>query len=144
MQIDKEEVQKDIPAKQLEDEEISGDMRAQLRRELGGILERWGSDRCEEADQKERPLLESAEWAVVEAGYDAARCENHLDTQAQNRITAKWKNWRAKSTEKQWDWLEALNLYHRRRPVLDITEELGGKRRKRSYRILAAGEKEEI
>ena len=50
LQIDTVAAQKDIPAKQLEDEEIAGDLRSQLRRELGGILERWESDRSEEAD----------------------------------------------------------------------------------------------
>ena len=44
LQIYKVAAQKDIPTKQLEDEEIAGDLRAHLRRELGEILERWESD----------------------------------------------------------------------------------------------------
>ena len=44
LQLDKVAVQIDIPTMQLEDEEIAGDLRAHLRRELGEILERWESD----------------------------------------------------------------------------------------------------
>ena len=78
LQIDKVSAQKDIPAKQLGVEEISGDLRAQLRRELGGILEIWECDRTEESDQKKRPLLDSEELGVIDAGYDATRCEEHF------------------------------------------------------------------
>ena len=106
LQIDKVALQKDIPSKQLEDEEIAGDLGTQLGRELGEILERWGSVRTEEEDREQRPLLDSAEWVVIEAGYAATRCENHLDTQTQNWVTAQWQNWRAKSTEEQWSWLD--------------------------------------
>ena len=58
LQIDKVASRKDSPKKKLEGD-IDGDLRAQLRRELGGILERWGSGRSEEEDQKKRPLLNS-------------------------------------------------------------------------------------
>ena len=74
LQIDKVAVQKDIPAKQLGDDEISGDMRSQLRRGLVEIPDRWGSGRTEESYQKkERPLLDSDEWRAIEAGCDATR-----------------------------------------------------------------------
>ena len=59
LQIDKVAVRKDIPKKQLEAEDIDGDLRAQLMGELGGIQERWESDRSGEAYQKKRPLLNS-------------------------------------------------------------------------------------
>ena len=93
-QIDKVEVQRDTPARQLEDDEIAGDTRAQLRGELGGILDRWGSGRNEEEDQKKRPLLDSDGWRVIEAGYDATRRSNHLDARTQRWEAAKWQNWR--------------------------------------------------
>ena len=70
LQIDKVAARKDILTKQLEEEEIAGDLRAQLRRELGGILERWESDRSEDAYQKKRPLLNSSEWVAIEAGCE--------------------------------------------------------------------------
>ena len=62
LKIEKVAVQKDIPTKQLEDEEIAGWGRAQLRRELVGIHHRWESGRSEEEDQKKRPFLDSDEW----------------------------------------------------------------------------------
>ena len=126
LQIDKVAVRKDIPTNQLGGDEIAGDMGAQLRRELGGILDRWGSGRTEEADQKKRPLLGSDEWRVIVAGYDATRRSNRLDTQTQRWETAKWQNWRAESVEELWGWLGALNQFHRRRPVLGRTDELWG------------------
>ena len=61
-------MQKDIPTMQLEDEEIAGDLRAQLRRELGGILTRRECDRTEEAYREKRSLLGSEDWGVIEAG----------------------------------------------------------------------------
>ena len=45
---------------------------------MGGILDRWGSGRNEEADQKKRPLSDSDERGAIEAGYDATRRSNHL------------------------------------------------------------------
>ena len=122
-------MQKDIPTMQLEDEEIAGDLRAQLRRELGGILERWESDRSEDAYQKKRPLLNSSEWVAIEASY-GGNCKVG---------TAKWQNWRTETIEGEWILLGILNLAPRRRPVLDITAEIGGYRRKRSYRGVAPG-----
>ena len=99
LQIGKVAVRKDTPPKLLEDEAIDGDLRAQLRRGPGGIMERWGIDRSEEADQKKRPLLDLAEWGVIEAGCEATRRSNHLNAQTQRWETAKWQNWRAKSIE---------------------------------------------
>ena len=71
LQIDKVAARKDIPTKKLEDEDIAGDLSDRLRWELGGILERWESDRSEEEDQKQkRPLLNSSEWVAIEASYE--------------------------------------------------------------------------
>ena len=92
-QIDKVEVKKDTPTKQLGDEEIDGEEMAQLRRELGGIQARWDSGRSEEEDQQKRPLLDSDDWRAIEEGYEAARSSNHLDTQTQQWETVKWRNW---------------------------------------------------
>ena len=59
LQVGKVEPQKDIPKNQLGEEAISGVLRAQLRRELCSILERWESDRSEASDKTKRPLLNS-------------------------------------------------------------------------------------
>ena len=59
LQIDKVAERTDILTNQLEEGDIAGDLRSQLRSELGSILERWESDRSEEADQTTRPLLNS-------------------------------------------------------------------------------------
>ena len=59
LQIGKVAARKDMLTRQLDEAGISGDSRAQLMTALGGILERWGFDRSEEADPKKRPLLNS-------------------------------------------------------------------------------------
>ena len=53
---------------------------------------------------------------MVETGYEG-NCKGE---------TVNRQNWNAKSTEEQWSWVEALDLFPRRRQVLDSTEELGG------------------
>ena len=116
LQIDKVAALKDIPKKQLGEGDIAGDSRAQLRRELGGILERCGSGRSEEADQKKRPLANSYEW--VGGGSNRA-------TNADGR-NAKWQNRKTESTEEQWSWLVTLILFARRRPVMGSAGDLWG------------------
>ena len=88
------------------------------------------SGRSDEEDQKKRPLLNSSEWAALEAGYEGTLCALHCDSKSLNCIggNAKWGNRNSKTTEGQWSWLGALNLFRRRRPVMDITEELGVKK----------------
>ena len=136
------EVQKDILANQLEDEAKVGAEREQLQEDLGGIEERWESDRSGEAAWAKWPFLASVDSGVVENGYGIAMNSNRVSTQIQHRETVKWKNWRAKPTEDQWQWLEALSLFHRRRPVLDITEELGWIKREEELPGRSGGEEE--
>ena len=63
LQIDRVAVQKGILERQLEDGDIPNAVREELGGELGGILKRCESARCEEdADQKKRPLINSYEW----------------------------------------------------------------------------------
>ena len=133
-QIDNVAVQRDIPIKQLEDETTVGVERGQLQEELGGIEERWESDRSDEEEWTKRPFMPSEEWRVIENGYEIPRNRKRASTQIQHWETIKWRNWRAKPTEDQWQLLGALSLFHRRRPVMDSTEEIGGYREKRSYR----------
>ena len=57
LQIDKVAAQIDIPTKQLEDEEIAGDSRSQLRGELGGILGRCESGRSKGGGRSEETTL---------------------------------------------------------------------------------------
>ena len=104
------------PRKAFRRGDIAGDSRTQHRRELDSTLERWAIDRSEGEDQKKRPLLNSYGRRVIATGYEG-KCKGE---------TAIWQNWNAKSAEEQWSWLEALDLYPRRRQVLDSTEELGG------------------
>ena len=144
MQIDKVAVQRDIPAKQLEDESAVGVEREQLQEELGGIDEKCESDRPEEEDWAIRPNLTSEDWRAIAYGYGIPTNSYKVSTQIQHWETIKSQNWRAKPTEDQWPWLEALSLFHRRRQVMGSTEEIGGLQREKGiYRIVATEKKRE-
>ena len=89
LQIDKVEVRKDIPTKQLEADATVGAEREQFQEELGGVEERWESDRSQEEDWAKRPLLTSEEWRAVENGYEIAGNSNRVSTQIQHCETIK-------------------------------------------------------
>ena len=79
---------------------------------------------------EKRPLLEYEEWRAIEVGYEeSSQNTGHLDAQARGAEIARWLNWQAQTIDEQWSWLTALKISHRRRPVLDITDELGGNQR---------------
>ena len=48
---------------------------------------------------------------------------------------ARWINWKKKPIEERRNRLQGLGIYPRRRPVMDITEELGGKPKEGAERL---------
>ena len=90
-----------------------------------------------------RPLLEYEEWRAIEALYEeSSQNTGHLDAQAHGVEIARWKNWQAETIDEQWSWLAALGISPRRRPVLDITEELGRNQRDGGLPDCSEGEEE--
>ena len=55
---------------------------------------------------------------------------------------ARRKNWQAKTIDEQRSWLTSLKISHRRRPVLDIAEDLWGNQRDGGLPDCSDGEEE--
>ena len=60
LQIDKVSAQKDISKKRLEEEDIPGGLRVEIRGELSNINKRWGPSREEDAKQMKKAFVNIA------------------------------------------------------------------------------------
>ena len=107
--VDKVVVQKDILGNQLGKSEITEIGRQGIRQELDSVNKRWESGRSQNAvGAEKRPVLTS---------------EERIDIQVEKRIG--WDEWQEMDRAHQWECLGDLGLL-RRRPVRNVTEELGG------------------